>query len=190
MEKTTQKVKGFKGFDKDLSCRGYKYELGREYEIEGDLEICHNGFHFCENPFDVFDFYQPKIGARFCIVEATGKIVSKGNKSASNKIRLVKEISLKELYEEGFALLNANTSGDEAHANTSGDEAISSALGIKGKAKAEKGWITIVDWREDDNYNWHIHAIKSTKVGGRINKVKIEPDTWYWFEDGQLKSEK
>ena len=86
---------------------------------------------------------------------------------------------------------HANTSGDYAYANTSGDEAVASATGYGSRAKAKKGWIIIVDWGEDENRNRYIIDIKRAKVGKhKIQNIKIEPDTWYWFENGKLKSEK
>ncbi len=51
-------IKGYKGFNPDLSCRGFKYESGKEYETK-NAKQCESGFHFCENPFDVFEFYPP-----------------------------------------------------------------------------------------------------------------------------------
>ena len=47
---------GFKGFDKDLSCRGFQYKVGKTYEQEGEVECCKRGFHFCENPLKIFDY--------------------------------------------------------------------------------------------------------------------------------------
>ena len=86
---------------------------------------------------------------------------------------------------------HANTSGDYAYANTSGDEAVASATGYGSRAKAKKGWIIIVDWGKDENCNRYIIDIKRAKVGKhKIQNIKIEPDTWYWFENGKLKSEK
>uniref|UniRef100_UPI000B1BC201 hypothetical protein n=1 Tax=Aliarcobacter cryaerophilus TaxID=28198 RepID=UPI000B1BC201 len=83
---------------------------------------------------------------------------------------------------------HSSTSGDEAHSSTSGDEAISSSLGLKARAKANKGWIIVVDWQQDKNYNWYINEIYHSKVGGKILDTEIKSNTWYWFENGKLES--
>ena len=114
-------MKGYKGFNKDLTCRDFKFEVGKTYEIDGELEICGNGFHFCENPFDVFNYYPPGVGTRYCIVEALGETTTDGDKSATSKIKIVKEIDIKYLYDDAFALLDAiGTSRYKAHSQTSG----------------------------------------------------------------------
>ena len=65
-------ILGFKGFDKDLKCRGFQYEVGKEYTTD-KAEICEKGFHFCENPLDVFNYYSPAI-SRFAEVTGGGEI--------------------------------------------------------------------------------------------------------------------
>lgn len=54
----TKTIKGYKGFDKDLKCRDFQYKIGETYETD-NVKTCNNGFHFCENPFDVFKYYAP-----------------------------------------------------------------------------------------------------------------------------------
>lgn len=76
-----QKIKAYKAFDKDLSCRGFKYEVGKEYEETGYIRVCKKGFHACPYPLDVFGYYAPS-GSRFCEVEQSGKI----DDSESNKV--------------------------------------------------------------------------------------------------------
>ncbi|MBQ1574006.1 MAG: hypothetical protein IIZ78_23020 [Clostridiales bacterium] len=98
-EETGKTVRAFKGFNKDLKCRGFQYEIGKEYEIEGDVECCDNGFHACENPFDVFGFY-PIIDDegnfnRFCEVEGSGKADKKNEKTAFSKLKVKAEIGIK-----------------------------------------------------------------------------------------------
>ena len=50
MEEENVVIKGYKGFDKELKCRGFLYEVDKEYEQGGEIKCCNNGFHFCENP--------------------------------------------------------------------------------------------------------------------------------------------
>jgi hypothetical protein len=50
-------MKGYKGFDKDLKCRGFQYEVGKTYECEGKVALCENGFHFCEDPKNIRGYY-------------------------------------------------------------------------------------------------------------------------------------
>ena len=92
-----QKIKAYKAFDKDLSCRGFKYEVGKEYEETGYIKVCEKGFHACPYPLDVFGYYPPA-GARFCEVEQSGKIDDlESNKVCSSKIRIGAELDIRGL---------------------------------------------------------------------------------------------
>jgi hypothetical protein len=91
----SETIVSYKGFDKDLKCRGFQYEVGKEYE-EPKAKACESGFHACEQPLDVFNYYHPKDGSRFCAVEQSGEI-SKENcdsKVASSKIKIGAEIGI------------------------------------------------------------------------------------------------
>ena len=50
-------MKGYKGFDKDLNCREFQFEVGKTYKIEGKIELCERGFHYCKELIDVMNFY-------------------------------------------------------------------------------------------------------------------------------------
>lgn len=92
-----QKIKAYKAFDKDLSCRGFKYKVGKEYEETGDIKACEKGFHACPYPLDVFGYYAPA-GSRFCEVEQSGKIDdSESDKVCSSKIRIGAELDIRGL---------------------------------------------------------------------------------------------
>ena len=92
-----QKIKAYKAFDKDLSCGGFKYKVGKEYEETGDIKACEKGFHACPYPLDVFGYYAPA-GSRFCEVEQSGKIDdSESDKVCSSKIRIGAELDIRGL---------------------------------------------------------------------------------------------
>lgn len=88
----------YKGFNKDLTCRDFQYEIGKEYEIGEPICMCECGFHACKYPLDVLDFYMG-IDKRYCIVEQWGYMEEEGEKTVSSNIKVVREISLKELFE-------------------------------------------------------------------------------------------
>ena len=87
-------MKAYKGFDKNLQCRGFQYEIGKEYETDR-AELCEAGFHACESPLEVWDFYPPTDGNRFCEVEQGGDIKSgEDGKSVSTKLKVGAEIGI------------------------------------------------------------------------------------------------
>ena len=98
MEKENKTVKGYKGFDKNLRCRDFQYEIGKEYETER-AELCREGFHFCENPHDVLNYYSAGDGNRFAVVEASEVSDEKGDdsKRVSKRISVKAEISVFEI---------------------------------------------------------------------------------------------
>ena len=94
-------IKGYKGFDKDLKCRGYQYEIGKTHEMDESVELCERGFHAVpedNSPLDVFGFYAPTddngIPNRFCEVEASGTIKKSDDKIAASKLKVVAEIGI------------------------------------------------------------------------------------------------
>ena len=89
-------MKTYKAFNKDLKCSGFQYEIGKEYEHEGDIKICQSGFHGCENPLDVLNYYD-LCDSRFAEVEQSGETDKHDNDSkvVSSKIEIKKELDLK-----------------------------------------------------------------------------------------------
>ena len=96
-----EKIIAYKGFNKDLTCRGFQYEISKEYE-EKEVSVCERGFHACENPFDVLDFYGDVLNHRFCKVEQSGTIKKDDKKQASSKIKVVAEIGFTGLFKAGI----------------------------------------------------------------------------------------
>lgn len=99
----------YKGFDKDLKCRGFQYEIGKEYECENAV-ACETGFHACERPLDVFSYYPPA-SSRYCEVEQSGKTDanSDDSKVASTKIKIGAEIGIPGLVKAQIEYVKAHT---------------------------------------------------------------------------------
>lgn len=90
-------VKGYKVFNPDWTCRGFKYAVGETFEEEVELSVCNRGFHFCEKAADCFNYYHFDPANKVAEVLALGDIVTEGDKSCTNKIQIVREIPWTEL---------------------------------------------------------------------------------------------
>ena len=110
-EMEENKIIAYKGFDENLCCRGFQYEIGKEYVQEGEIECCESGFHACTNPFDVLDYYPSDSRNRFCVVEQSGTIqTDNGNsKQASSKIKIKAEIGMVGLFKAGVEWIKEKT---------------------------------------------------------------------------------
>ena len=121
-------IKSYKGFDKNLKCRDLQYEIGKEYEMDGEIKVCRRGFHACESPLEVFDHYS-MIGSRFCEVEQDGNISKEDRetKICSSKIKIKAELKLADMINLGVEWLKEITSPEKIKTsikdNSSGDGA-------------------------------------------------------------------
>ena len=109
MEK--EKIIAYKGFDNNLCCRGFQFKVGEEYEQQGNIKCCENGFHACTNPFDVLLYYNVDGKNRFCQVEQYGTIdnSNKDTKQASSKIKIKAEIGMVGLFKAGIEWIKEKT---------------------------------------------------------------------------------
>ena len=106
-----KKIIAYKGFDKSLKCRRFQYEVGKEYEMDGDIKCCERGFHACESPLEVFDHYD-MLDSRFAKVEQSGEI-DKGENSTkvcSSKIKVKAELKLADIINLGVEWIKDVTS--------------------------------------------------------------------------------
>ncbi|WP_457793647.1 DUF7666 domain-containing protein [Acinetobacter baumannii] len=89
-------ITSYKGFDKNLQCRGFQYEIGKTFKHKGKVKACGSGFHACEYPLDVFGYYAPGELNRFAVVEQSGDL-SRGDddtKVASKSITIKAEVDI------------------------------------------------------------------------------------------------
>ena len=196
-------IKAYKGFDKDLKCRHFQYEIGKTYE-EPTAELCNSGFHACEYPLDVFAYYAPGDMSRYCEVDLDDVSDKKGNddsKRCGKKIAVKAEIGIAGLVKASVDFVMENikdekkastntgdysastNTGSRSKADVSGKGSVAAALGIDSKAKGALGcWIVLAEWAQDDEYNWHRTDVQCFKVDGE----NIKPDTWYKLKNGDL----
>ena len=120
------KTKSYKGFNHDMTCRGFQYEIDKEYEHNGDVKACHSGFHACENPFDVLEFYSPCDGngnlRRYCEVEQSGVLDrSENDKICSSRLRVIAEIGLIGLMNAGVRFILDKVNWKDNKESNTGD---------------------------------------------------------------------
>jgi len=183
-------TRGFKGFDKDMRCRGFQFEPGKTFTEECDPKICKRGFHFCEYPLDIFNYYPPA-GSRFCMVETpcVSQQTDGDTKRVTKTLTIGAEIDIAGLVKSAFEYTWTRTtlepgnsaSGMRGAAQAYGDYSVALAAGYEAKAKGKLGCAICCVERED----WQtgkILAVKSAIVDGEI----IKADTWYTLRGGEF----
>ena len=121
-------VSSIKGFDANLRCRGYQFELGATYEHAGTVEACSSGFHGVEGcPLEVFNYYPPG-ESRYTTAEQSGALSRQGNDSkiASAKISIGVELRIADLVERAVTWVMAQCPPSETQNATGGQSAASS----------------------------------------------------------------
>ena len=137
-----RRMKAFKGFNKDLTCRGFQYEEGKEFHTE-KAECCEEGFHACEYPLDCFGYYSPAQSV-FHEVELSGDMDRRSDdtKVCATDIKIGARISIaglvKAAIEFTMSKVNKEAKSDERHgfASATGDYGASSATGNCGASSA------------------------------------------------------
>ena len=198
-------MKGYKGFNSKLQCRGFQYEIGKDY-VEERAKCCDTGFHFCENPLDVFSYYSPA-DSRYCEVEGGGEIDKNDQRNdtkvAAASIHIGLEVGLPGVIKAGVDYIKskvnwednkefntgnrsaATNTGNRSAATVEGKNSIACSLGAEGKAKGKKGcWLVLAEWDINTNPR-NLLEVRSVLVDGE----KIKEDTFYLLIDGQFQEE-
>lgn len=202
-------MKAYKGFKNDMTCRGFRYEEGKEYHEER-AECCDTGFHACEYPLDCFRYYEPADSV-YHEVEQTGDIdkSDEDSKVASTEIKIGAKIGIPGLVQAAIEYTskrcekkaeNRNTGNCGASSNTgncgasfsTGEEStsyagcvnsVAAALGLNAKAKGVKGaYIICAEFETDNDGNYRIKGIQLHQVDGE----KIKEETYYQLIDGVM----
>ncbi len=152
-------MKMYKGFDKDLKCRDFQYEIGKTYE-ELTVELCKKGFHACEYPLDVFKYYAPGNMSRYCEVdldEVSGKKCVEDSKRCGKKIAVKAEIDIAGIVkaavdytmEKAIPENSEHATGERGAASATGERGAASATGERGAASATglRGAASATGWQ-------------------------------------------
>ena len=149
MSNKNQTITSFKGFDKNLQCRGFQYEIGKTYHHEGEVRACGSGFHACEYPLDVFGYYAP-CESRFANVEQSGDLSREDDgdsKVSSRSITVKAEIDIPFLVKASIEYTTSKcepvdkkspafSDKKRGQAVATGDQSASSATGYKSASSA------------------------------------------------------
>ncbi len=146
-------VKSYKGFNKDMTCRGFQYKEGKEYKTSKAV-VCNEGFHACEHPLVCLDYYPPNTSI-YHEVEQTGEFSSvfcgRDSKIASTKIKIGAKLSIAGLVQAAIDFTKSKTvtmqdatedygvssaTGDSGVSSATGSGGVSSATGYKGASSA------------------------------------------------------
>ena len=126
-------IKSYKGFNRDLTCRGKQYEVGKEYE-EDRAQSCECGMHACEYPLDCFSYYDPAHSVYY-EVEQSGDLSRRGDDSkvASTKMKIGAEINIAGMVKASINYIRERIKEEKG---SDDDYGASSATGYKGASLA------------------------------------------------------
>ena len=205
-------MKMYKGFDKDLKCRDFQYEIGKTYE-EPTAELCEKGFHACEYPLDVFRYYEPGKMSRYCEVDLDDVSAQKDNdsKRCGKKIAVKAEIGITGLVKAQIEYVKEHTTMEytDPKQATAGESGAATAGGygaatagrsgaatsrgsvsvgengcglVRGENAKIKGGMGAILVIAVENYM--DYSIKEWKAFV-VDGENIKPNTWYTLKDGK-----
>ena len=204
MKKAKNKVKAYKGFNADWTCRGFQFEVGKTYTHDGGVQLCSSGFHACEYPLDIFGYYPPT--GQMAEVTLTG--VTSPEKTGDSK-RAGKSITIKAALTIPLLVAAAieytvkrcdpvkaqHSTGDQSASSATGDRSASSATGDQSAASATGANAVAAAFGVASTVKAGVTGIliaaywdgpRKRLVIGYVGEEGIKPDVWYRVVDGKL----
>ncbi|EBW4347202.1 hypothetical protein GUQ73_004412 [Salmonella enterica subsp. enterica serovar Saintpaul] len=147
----TKEIVTFKGFNKELKCRDFQFEIGKTFHHEGKVEACGSGFHACESPFDVFGYYSPA-DSRFAETISFGvtdREEDGDTKIASASITIKAELTLPQFIQRGIewiwskidkSLEQQIMTGNQSAATNTGNQSAATNTGYRSAATNTGDW--------------------------------------------------
>ena len=195
-------ITSYKAFDKNMQCRNFQYEVGKEYEMDGEIKCCNRGFHACKSPIEVWDYYD-MLNSRFAEVEQSGNIDKEENstKVCSSRIKIKAELKLAdiinigvewlkditspskvktdgELNDNGYRIKQIGSSGYYAQIGSSGDSAQIGSSGYSANIGSSGDYAKIGSSGEDSVIMCAGNSSKAkAKVGSWITLAE-----WEWSD--------
>ncbi len=200
-KKKEEFITAYKGLGKNFQCRGYQYEVGKEYTHTGKVRACEGGFHACEYPLDIYKYYPLDLETRYAVVEMGGETHKESDKICSSVIKIKAEIKFADIIKASvdwhfngwFKKAKQDkevSSGNYSKLAASGDDSKLAASGYGSKLAASGGGSNVIVSAER---NIMVKGSKGTLiclthyvdnkpvkfVTGQIGKNKLKADTWY-----------
>ena len=200
-EKVNEPVIAYKGFNRDMTCKGYQYEEGKTYTTQ-TADVCNTGFHACEYPLDVFSYYPPGTSV-YHEVQQSGEIShdNGGTKQASTEIKIGAELNICGLVKAAINYTKSRTTAERVSGNQGASVSGNRGASVsRGKSAVEKNGIAyargeealgvkvkggigsiLVLVKENDN-DYGVKSWKAEYVDGE----RIKADTWYKLKNGEF----
>ena len=188
-------MKAYKGFDKNMKCRGFQYREGETYHEE-TADLCRSGFHACEMPLDVLGYYAPGDGSIYREVEldeVSQLRSSEDTKVCAKTIKIGAEIGIPGLVKAQIEYIKSQTTeesgasatGDQGAASATGKACAAMACGVDGLVMGGLGCALFAAERGEYDLALETYPIVSV-AAGIVDGDNIKPGVWYICKSGKL----
>ena len=134
-------MKAYKGFNRDMTCRGFQFEEGKTYEHQGDVKLCESGFHACQDPMDCLRYYDPRTSVYHEVeIDGVSGEPKEDTKVVGKKIRIGERMTIKSIVKASIEYVFAVCKNAENRDYASGDWSRQAASGDWSRQAASGDW--------------------------------------------------